>query len=57
MCASTVWRRTAGSSRAGDTLRNLTPMGLKAAARELDRLAGEMDDPARGAGRAGALHP
>ncbi|MFF8036032.1 hypothetical protein [Streptomyces sp. NPDC016626] len=41
----------------GDRLRNLTPMGLKAAARELGRPVGEMGNPARGAGRIGALHP
>ncbi|MET9451108.1 hypothetical protein [Streptomyces cinerochromogenes] len=45
------------SYRHTDTLRNLTPIGLKAAARDLGRLVGEMGDPARGAGRTGALHP
>ncbi|MEW1605601.1 replication-relaxation family protein [Streptomyces sp. NPDC093808] len=46
-----------GQLPGGDTLRNLTPMGLKAAARELRRPVGEMGDPARGAGRTGASHP
>ncbi|GGV91768.1 replication-relaxation family protein [Streptomyces massasporeus] len=46
-----------GQLPGGDTLRNLTPMGLKAAARELGRPVGEMGDPARGAGRTGASHP
>ncbi|MFF5315539.1 replication-relaxation family protein [Streptomyces massasporeus] len=46
-----------GKIPGGDTLRNLTPMGLKAAARELGRPVGEMGDPARGAGRTGASHP
>ncbi|MFF9490231.1 replication-relaxation family protein [Streptomyces sp. NPDC014676] len=46
-----------GQIPGGDTLRNLTPMGLKAAARELGRPVGEMGDPARGAGRTGASHP
>ncbi|MEV0126627.1 hypothetical protein AB0I16_34645 [Streptomyces sp. NPDC050703] len=46
-----------GKLSGGDTLRNLTPMGLKAAARELGRPVGEMGDPARGAGRTGASHP
>ncbi|MDT0616475.1 replication-relaxation family protein, partial [Streptomyces lancefieldiae] len=32
-------------------------MGLKAAPRELGRPVGEMGNPARGAGRTGALHP
>ncbi|MFJ3251163.1 replication-relaxation family protein [Streptomyces sp. NPDC086782] len=41
----------------GDTLRNLTPMGLKAASYELGRPVGEMGNPARGAGRTGASHP
>ncbi|MFF8931532.1 hypothetical protein ACF1AO_30185 [Streptomyces longwoodensis] len=46
-----------GQLRGGDRLRNLTRMGLKAAARELGRPVGEMGDPARGAGRTGASHP
>ncbi|MFZ4184650.1 replication-relaxation family protein [Streptomyces pseudogriseolus] len=46
-----------GQLPGGDRLRNLTPMGLKAAARELGRPVGEMGDPARGAGRTGASHP
>ncbi|MFE2053905.1 replication-relaxation family protein [Streptomyces sp. NPDC059459] len=47
-----------GQLPGGDTLRNLTPMGLKAAARELGRRpVGEMGNPARGAGRTGAAHP
>ncbi|MFB6790209.1 replication-relaxation family protein [Streptomyces olivaceus] len=46
-----------GQIPGGDTLRNLTPMGLKAAARELGRPVGEMGNPARGAGRTGASHP
>lgn len=46
-----------GQLPSGDTLRNLTPMGLKAAARELGRPVGEMGNPARGAGRTGASHP
>ncbi|MER7498370.1 hypothetical protein ABT033_38005 [Streptomyces pharetrae] len=45
-----------GQIPGGDRLRNLTPMGLKAAARELGRPVGEMGDPARGAGRTGASH-
>jgi hypothetical protein len=46
-----------GQLPGGDRLRNLTPMGLKAAARELGRPVGEMGDPARSAGRTGASHP
>ncbi|MFB7852356.1 replication-relaxation family protein [Streptomyces sp. NPDC056053] len=46
-----------GQLPGGDTLRNLTPLGLKAAARELGRPVGEMGNPARGAGRTGASHP
>ncbi|MFF5538648.1 replication-relaxation family protein [Streptomyces cinerochromogenes] len=46
-----------GQLPGGDTLRNLTPMGLKAAARELGRPVGEMGNPDRGAGRTGASHP
>ncbi|MEG8281254.1 hypothetical protein [Streptomyces sp. AHA2] len=46
-----------GQLPGGDRLRNLMPMGLKAAARELGRPVGEMGDPARGAGRTGASHP
>lgn len=46
-----------GQIPGGDTLRNLTPMGLNAAARKLGRPVGEMGDPARGAGRTGASHP
>ncbi|MGW4323553.1 hypothetical protein ACWEMW_30830 [Streptomyces sp. NPDC004684] len=45
-----------GQIPGGDRLRNLTPMGLKAAARELGRPVGEMGDTARGAGRTGASH-
>ncbi|GHD07377.1 hypothetical protein GCM10010313_26490 [Streptomyces violarus] len=40
-----------------DTLRNLTPMGPKAASYELGRPVGEMGNPARGTGRTGASHP
>ncbi|MFF4038436.1 hypothetical protein [Streptomyces sp. NPDC001816] len=46
-----------GRTSGGDTLRNLTPMGLKAASYELGRPVGEMGGPARGAGRSGASHP
>ncbi|MBB4717733.1 hypothetical protein BJ965_007615 [Streptomyces luteogriseus] len=46
-----------GQISGGDTLRNLTPMGLKAAAREQGRPVGERGNPARGAGRTGASHP
>ncbi|MFE7401877.1 replication-relaxation family protein [Streptomyces sp. NPDC057557] len=46
-----------GQISGGDTLRNLTPMGLKAASYELGRPVGEMGNPARGAGRTGASHP
>ncbi|MFB7853277.1 replication-relaxation family protein [Streptomyces sp. NPDC056053] len=46
-----------GQLPGGDTLRNLTPMGLKTAARELGRPVGETGNPARGAGRTGASHP
>jgi hypothetical protein len=46
-----------GKISGGDTLRNLTPMGLKAASYELGRPVGEMGNPARGAGRTGASHP
>ncbi|MEU9190770.1 hypothetical protein AB0D14_40985 [Streptomyces sp. NPDC048484] len=46
-----------GKTSGGDTLRNLTPMGLKAASYELGRPVGEMGGPARGAGRSGASHP
>ncbi|MFB6775526.1 replication-relaxation family protein [Streptomyces sp. NPDC056337] len=46
-----------GQLPGGDRLRNLTPMGLKAAARELGRPVGEMGETARGAGRTGASHP
>jgi hypothetical protein len=46
-----------GKTSSGDTLRNLTPMGLKAASCELGRPVGEMGGPARGAGRSGASHP
>ncbi|MFF5147834.1 replication-relaxation family protein [Streptomyces sp. NPDC013157] len=46
-----------GQIPGGDTLRNLTPMGLKAASYELGRPVGEMGNPARGAGRTGASHP
>ncbi|MGW0771642.1 replication-relaxation family protein [Streptomyces sp. NPDC002676] len=46
-----------GRRRGGDVLRNLTLMGLKAAARELRRPEAEMGSTARGAGRSGATHP
>lgn len=46
-----------GQIPGGDTLRNLTSMGLKAAARELGRPVGEMGNPARGAERTRASHP
>ncbi|WP_189711940.1 replication-relaxation family protein [Streptomyces phaeofaciens] len=46
-----------GRTRGGEILRNLTPMGLKIAAQELDRPEGEMGSAARGAGRSGASHP
>ncbi|MFJ4526356.1 hypothetical protein ACIP4Y_36535 [Streptomyces sp. NPDC088810] len=46
-----------GKTSGGDTLRNLTPMGLKAASCELGRPVGEMGGSARGAGRSGASHP
>ncbi|MGV9248096.1 hypothetical protein [Streptomyces sp. NPDC003710] len=46
-----------GKTSAGDTLRNLTPMGLKAASYELGRPMGEIGGPARGAGCSGASHP
>ncbi|WP_246112101.1 replication-relaxation family protein [Streptomyces hawaiiensis] len=46
-----------GKISGGDTLRNLTPMGLKAASTELGQPVGEMGNLARGAGRTGASHP
>lgn len=46
-----------GRTRGGEVLRNLTPMGLKAAAKELRRPDWEMGSTARGAGRSGASHP
>ncbi|EST29225.1 replication-relaxation family protein [Streptomyces roseochromogenus] len=46
-----------GRTSGGETLRNLTPMGLKAASYELGRPVGEMGGAARGAGRSGASHP
>ncbi|MFE3905693.1 replication-relaxation family protein [Streptomyces sp. NPDC059153] len=49
--------RTASHLGALSDLRNLTPMGLKAASYELGRPVGEMGNPARGAGRTGASHP
>ncbi|MCX4618060.1 hypothetical protein ACFZAB_33580 [Streptomyces albogriseolus] len=45
-----------GQLPVGDRLRNLTPMGLKAAARELGRPVGEMGDPARGGAGRGQRH-
>ncbi|MEW2289877.1 hypothetical protein [Streptomyces sp. NPDC047841] len=45
-----------GRTSGGDTLRNLTPMGVKAASYELGRPLGEMGGPARGAGRSSASH-
>ncbi|MEV8106344.1 replication-relaxation family protein [Streptomyces sp. NPDC088135] len=46
-----------GRTRGGEILRNLTPMGLKAAAKELRRPDWEMGSTARGAGRSGGSHP
>ncbi|GGV51099.1 hypothetical protein GCM10010245_80370 [Streptomyces spectabilis] len=46
-----------GKTSGGDTLRNLTPAGLRAASYELGRPLGDMGGPARGAGRSGASHP
>ncbi|MEU0060604.1 replication-relaxation family protein [Streptomyces sp. NPDC006334] len=46
-----------GRTRGGEILRNLTPMGLKAAAKELRRPAWEMGSTARGGGRSGGSHP
>ncbi|MEW2527575.1 replication-relaxation family protein [Streptomyces sp. NPDC047071] len=46
-----------GKTSGVDTLRNLTPAGLRAASYELGRPLGDMGGPARGAGRSGASHP
>ncbi|MER6075366.1 replication-relaxation family protein [Streptomyces sp. NPDC001817] len=46
-----------GKTSGGDTLRNLTLMGVKATSYELGRPVGEMGGPARGAGRSGVSHP
>ncbi|MEU2900345.1 hypothetical protein ACWC4E_29980 [Streptomyces sp. NPDC001273] len=46
-----------GQIPGGDTLRNLTPPGSKAATRELGRPVEEMGNPARAAGRTGASPP
>lgn len=46
-----------GQIPGGDTLRNLTPPGSKAATGELGRPVEEMGNPARAAGRTGASHP
>lgn len=46
-----------GKISGGDTLRNVTPMGLKAASYEPGRPVREIGGPARGPGRSGASHP
>ncbi|GGP00259.1 replication-relaxation family protein [Wenjunlia tyrosinilytica] len=46
-----------GTTRTGQTLRNLTPKGLQAASYELHRPPTEMGSTARGAGSSGASHP
>ncbi|MFF9011231.1 replication-relaxation family protein [Streptomyces goshikiensis] len=46
-----------GTTRAGETLRNLTTKGLEAASYELGRPLTEMGSTARGAGSSGATHP
>ncbi|MEU9032777.1 replication-relaxation family protein [Streptomyces sp. NPDC048383] len=46
-----------GTTRAGETLRNLTTKGLEAASYELGRPLSEMGSTARGAGSSGATHP
>ncbi|MGW2987537.1 replication-relaxation family protein [Streptomyces goshikiensis] len=46
-----------GTTRAGETLRNLTTKGLEAASYELGRPMSEMGSTARGAGSSGATHP
>lgn len=46
-----------GTSRAGESLRNLTTKGLEAASYELGRPLTEMGSTARGAGSSGATHP
>lgn len=45
-----------GTTKGAETLRNLTPAGLKAASHELRRPLPEMGSPARGAGSSGAAH-
>ena len=45
-----------GHTRGGEGLRLLTPLGLDAAMRPLDRSKDEMGGSARGAGRSGAPH-
>ncbi|MGW4690652.1 replication-relaxation family protein [Streptomyces sp. NPDC004244] len=46
-----------GTTRAGETLRNLTTKDLEAASYELGRPLTEMGSTARGAGSSGATHP
>ncbi|MER6523232.1 replication-relaxation family protein [Streptomyces sp. NPDC001553] len=46
-----------GTTRAGESLRNLTTKGLEAASYELGRLLTEMGSTARGAGSSRATHP
>ncbi|WP_199885600.1 hypothetical protein [Streptomyces sp. CB00455] len=46
-----------GTTRVGETLRNLTTKGLEAASYELGRPLTEMGSTARGAGSSGATHP
>ncbi|MET9695043.1 hypothetical protein ABZY81_42870 [Streptomyces sp. NPDC006514] len=46
-----------GTTRAGESLRNLTTKGLEAASYELGRPLTEMGSTARGAGSSGATHP
>ncbi|MGW3176957.1 replication-relaxation family protein [Streptomyces sp. NPDC001153] len=46
-----------GTTKAGETLRNLTAKGLQAASYELGRPVAEMGSTARGAGSSGASHP
>ncbi|MEU1670379.1 replication-relaxation family protein [Streptomyces sparsogenes] len=46
-----------GTTKAGETLRNLTAKGLEAASYELGRPVTEMGSTARGAGSSGASHP
>ncbi|MFI1073276.1 replication-relaxation family protein [Streptomyces puniciscabiei] len=46
-----------GTTKTGETLRNLTAKGLQAASYELGRPVTEMGSTARGAGSSGASHP